>query len=468
MNLLQKYKNKLEISKNVSSFSTSANSSDNQIFTTDVLEPLGLAISDGYLYVASCDPMGIIMGSYNILKFNLSYPYDCKIFTTNLVYPSGLAISDGYLYVTTYDYFFTYNSILKINLFDPFDKQIFTTNVRYPSGLAISNGNLYVTHYDTGIRNYNILKFNLFDPSDYTIFTTNVLEPLGLAISDGHLYVGNVIEEGESFNILKFNLFQPSDPTIFTTNVVGPLGLTISDGYLYVGNIDAGTIGKFRLTDSNLMESWSVTTPFGLAISDGNLYVSNIEESSIELISLPPPPPTPTPTPTPTSNICFPAGTPILTNQGIISIEQLNPEIHTIRNKKIVGITKTITQDKFLVCFAKDSLAQNIPSQQTIISQNHCLFYQGKMIQAKKFIDSFEHVTKMKYTGEILYNVLMEEHEKMVVNNLICETLHPENGTAKLYRALQKLTPSEQVELIKKSNEYAIKNKVFTSKSISN
>ena len=176
------------------------------------------------------------------------------------------------------------------------------------------------------------------------------------------------------------------------------------------------------------------------------------------------PTPSPTPTPTPTSNICFPAGTPILTNQGNIPIEQLNPEIHTIRNKKIVGITKTITQDKFLVCFAKDSLAPNIPSQQTIISQNHCLFYQGKMTQAKKFIDSFEHVTKMKYTGEILYNVLMEEHEKMVVNNLICETLHPENGTAKLYRALQKLTPSEQVELIKKTNEYAIENKVFTSK----
>ena len=28
----------------------------------------------------------------------------------------------------------------------------------------------------------------------------------------------------------------------------------------------------------------------------------------------------------------------------------------------------------------------------------------------------------------MLYNVLMEEHDKMVVNNLICETLHPENG----------------------------------------
>ena len=27
----------------------------------------------------------------------------------------------------------------------------------------------------------------------------------------------------------------------------------------------------------------------------------------------------------------------------------------------------------------------------------------------------------------------MENHDKMVVNNLICETLHPENGIAILY-----------------------------------
>ena len=60
------------------------------------------------------------------------------------------------------------------------------------------------------------------------------------------------------------------------------------------------------------------------------------------------------------------------------------------------------------------------------------------MIKAKEFTNMFENVYKVKSNGEILYNVLMEKHDKMIVNNLICETLHPENSIAKLYRVMQK------------------------------
>jgi hypothetical protein len=171
-----------------------------------------------------------------------------------------------------------------------------------------------------------------------------------------------------------------------------------------------------------------------------------------------------TPTSNPISNTCFPVGTPISCNQGNIPIEQINSDIHTIRKKKIVGITKTITQEKYLVCFEKDALGNNIPSQKTIISKNHSIFYQGNMIQAKQFVGMNDKVYKIKYRKEILYNVLMKEHDKIIVNNLICETLHPENGIAQLYRALQKLNPQEQNDLINNYNEYVIKNKTFTSK----
>jgi len=161
------------------------------------------------------------------------------------------------------------------------------------------------------------------------------------------------------------------------------------------------------------------------------------------------------------SNICFPSGTPITCNQGTVSIEQLNPEIHTIRGKKIVGITKTVTQDKYLVCFEKDALQENIPSQKTIISKNHGIFYKGEMMQAKDFINDFANVKKVKYTGEVLYNVLMEQPDKMMVNNLICETLHPENTVAKLYKALIHLNAEEQNEVISKFNQCVIENNVY-------
>ena len=77
--------------------------------------------------------------------------------------------------------------------------------------------------------------------------------------------------------------------------------------------------------------------------------------------------------------------------------------------------------------------------------------YKGKMIKAKEFIGIFENVYKIKYKGEMLYNVLMEKHDKMIVNNLICETLHPENIIAKLYKTLQK---AKNINIINSVNEF--------------
>jgi hypothetical protein len=98
------------------------------------------------------------------------------------------------------------------------------------------------------------------------------------------------------------------------------------------------------------------------------------------------------------------------------------------------------------------------------MSKNHCIFYKGEMIPAKNFVGKFENVKKIKYTGEVLYNVLMEKHDKMMVNNLICETLHPENRTAVLYKYLKILNPQEQRELIEEYNKYSIQNNVFSTK----
>ena len=86
------------------------------------------------------------------------------------------------------------------------------------------------------------------------------------------------------------------------------------------------------------------------------------------------------------------------------------------------------------------------------------------MIKASQFIGRIENVYKIKYTGEILYNVLMEDYEKMMVNNIMCETLHPMNGIAQLYKLLIALNPEEQTKMIQELNDMCIKNETFTSK----
>ena len=131
---------------------------------------------------------------------------------------------------------------------------------------------------------------------------------------------------------------------------------------------------------------------------------------------------------------CFIKSTPIATNQGVVAIEKLIPGKHTIRGKSIVAITSTRPLQKHIICFEKNSLGKNIPSMQTLVSKEHKVLYKGTMTKARDLVNVCENVTKVSYNGEMLYNVLLEKHENMNVNNMICETLDPKSVLAKISR----------------------------------
>ncbi len=159
-------------------------------------------------------------------------------------------------------------------------------------------------------------------------------------------------------------------------------------------------------------------------------------------------------------NICFLAGTPIQTNQGKIPIEKLNPKIHTIRGKTIQAITKTITPDDSLICFEPNSLGNNLPSQKTVISMNHKIFYQGKMTKAKYFTGN-AGIYKIPYKQETLYNVLLDSHDKMIVNNMICETLNPRNTIAQLYMSLKKIPEEKHASVFSQYNAFCKEHNIY-------
>ena len=56
----------------------------------------------------------------------------------------------------------------------------------------------------------------------------------------------------------------------------------------------------------------------------------------------------------------------------------------------------------------------------------------------------------------------MKDHDKMMVNNLICETLHPSNPIVNLFMLLNKYPVEKQALLIKKYNDYIIKSNVLS------
>jgi hypothetical protein len=75
------------------------------------------------------------------------------------------------------------------------------------------------------------------------------------------------------------------------------------------------------------------------------------------------------------------------------------------------------------------------------------------MIEVKHLIGQVEGVYNKKYNGEILYNVLLETHEKMMVNNLIVEILDPNNIVVQLYNG--SLTVEERNIIVVSINKCA-------------
>lgn len=247
-----------------------------------------------------------------------------------------------------------------------------------------------------------------------------------------------------------------------TRLIIGPMsesGFAVGGGISYFNNEDDAlnyrdvldTDGSYTVKTVNGISSWTiVSNSSGTGSPNGGPYTAGTS-------LIPGPQYYVYPYGAPISNACFPADTLITTDQGIIPIEKINPLKHTIRRKQIIAVTQTTTQSKYLVCFEKNSIGNNIPSEKTIVSKNHLIFNKGEMIMAKDFVGKYENIHKIKYDNEILYNILLKKHDKMIVNNLICETLHPDNMIAKLYTLLPGYDLEEQCKMIKTYNKYVTK-----------
>jgi uncharacterized repeat protein (TIGR03803 family) len=395
------------------------------IFTgqpTDGSQPQNSVIYEsGILYGTTfnggTDDKGTLF-SYNLTSNTLTILYSFAGQPTEGSYPeAGVIYQSGILYGTTstggssnlgtlFSYNLTSNTLTTLYSFTGIgtDGSYSKADVIYQSGI------LYGTTYSGGSSNLGTL-FS-YDLTSSTLTTLHSFTGIG---TDGKNPLASVIYQG------------------------GILYGTTSTG----GSSNLGTLFSYNLASNTLTTFYSFTgqptdgsQPYaGVIYQNGILYGTTYSGGSGNQGSLFSYTITPTPTPVPISNICFPAGTLISTDQGEISIEKIIPFENTINNKNIKAITKTISHDTYLVCFDKNALGNNYPNKKTIISKEHKILYKGKMIEAYKFLGHFEKVQKVNYNQEILYNVLMEKYEKIKVNNIMCETLHPNNIIAKLYNS---------------------------------
>jgi hypothetical protein len=173
----------------------------------------------------------------------------------------------------------------------------------------------------------------------------------------------------------------------------------------------------------------------------GNVTTNNV----IGVLSVPPG--------TVTSTICFVAGTEVFTDNGYLPIEKLSLTEHTIHGKRILAVTETITPEKHLTLIKAGTLGEYIPLSDIKCSLNHRVLFNGSMVESYQLPD----VEYVKYTGEILYNVLLEgaEIDTMTVSNMTVETLDPNNLLAKMFVVMKTLPLEQQQGLIHMCNEYS-------------
>ncbi|MDA9072847.1 leucine-rich repeat protein, partial [bacterium] len=224
-----------------------------------------------------------------------------------------------------------------------------------------------------------------------------------------------------SFKDLMRNKFSDYDD-IFNDTMIS----SIDKGYLPINTIYKiqVTIPSKDLADLSEGERNSLISDIKsmyatiLYVSEDELMVDLEQGSVIINISVVEPPVV--------APICFPAGTPVNTDQGIICIEKLNPSKHTVDGKEIIAITQSRPIFEEIVSIKKNALSKNVPSQTTEISKEHMVCYKNKMTKACELVKICDGVDFIPYNGEILYNVLLKEHSLMMINNMKCETLHPE------------------------------------------
>jgi len=325
---------------------------------------------------------------------------------------SVVLFDDGTVYSTGYNY----NGALGLGTSGyGTNKTTLTAMINMPSGKTA-----------TQIACGNYHSVVLFD--DGTVYSTgyNTYGQLGLGTS------GN----GTNQSTLTAMINMPSGKTAtqiacggYHSKVLFSDGTVYSTGSNYSGQLGLGTSGNG--TDQQILTA--MILPSGkTAIQITNLILTE------EL---------------PSGTVCFTGETMIMTDQGEKMIKNINKNIHTIKNEKIKAVTKIISKENNLVCIEKDALEENVPSKKTRISKHHKIQEKnGKMYKALEYLNKNEKIYKVDYNGEVLYNILLEEHSKIMVNNMICETLHPENKIAKLYLELEKLDEKKQKELIKRYN----------------
>lgn len=114
-----------------------------------------------------------------------------------------------------------------------------------------------------------------------------------------------------------------------------------------------------------------------------------------------------------------------------MEIQNIKPNYHTINDKEIKCVTSVYNSDGMVVKIEKDCLGENKPSNTMYMQKDHKLMISPFEFSA--LLTSGKIQFESSSSDELLYNVLLENHETMMVENIQVETLNPELEISKYF-----------------------------------
>jgi hypothetical protein len=244
------------------------------------------------------------------------------------------------------------------------------------------------------------------------------------------------------FNSIGTLLYSNDDSSIAGTYYQAALSLnpySLPDGtyYVIVGKYNTTYSTGFSVTGQTCYSNCGITLNIsanGVQVATDSITFENGELMLYYLTFT-----VGAPVPAPTTQNCFRKDSLVQTDQELIEIQNIIANYHTINNKPVKAITTAFNVDGMLVKIEKDCLGENLPVSTTFMQKDHKLLISPFEFAALLTSGKISFV--QSDPKEILYNVLLDKQEIMLVNGVSVETQNPELEISKYY-----MNPSEELK----------------------
>lgn len=132
--------------------------------------------------------------------------------------------------------------------------------------------------------------------------------------------------------------------------------------------------------------------------------------------------------------ICYLGDTMVHTDQGLVKAEDLyrtfKKKQYTISQQPVRRVTRTRNEDTEMVLIQKNCLEEGIPNADTHLTKQHKIIIptSQRLVKCKNIAGDpkFEKASIInRKHRDIVYNIVLDRHSTVRINNMVSETLHP-------------------------------------------